>query len=130
MKNIYFLLVWLKKNSACVITVEVRTPDNCDFCLVGMICHSLEISLLRLSKYIPSKPTFVELIFGKSPTYQGLCLSVAFAKLRPMFYPPYSKTHLSRFNCNSTLNILFLIRLHLCMKLLLYEITSFNSTTG
>ena len=57
----------MQNNSTCAITVEVRTPDNCDFCLVGMICHSLEISLLGLSKYIPSKPTFVELIFGKSP---------------------------------------------------------------
>ena len=74
----------MQNNSACAITVEVRTPDNCDFCLVGMICHSLKISLLGLSKYIPSKPN----IFGKSPTYQGLCLTVAFAKLRPMFYPP------------------------------------------
>ena len=41
----------MQNNSACAITVEVRTPDNCDFCLVGMICHSLEISLLGLSKY-------------------------------------------------------------------------------
>ena len=75
----------MQNNSACAITVEVRTPDNCDFCLVRMICHSLEISLLGLSKYIPSKPTFVEFISDKSSTYQGLCLTVAFAKLRPMF---------------------------------------------
>ena len=70
----------MQNNSACAITVEVRTPDNCDFCLVGMICHSLEISLLGLSKYIPRKPTFVELIFGKSPTYQGLCLKENFSR--------------------------------------------------